>query len=355
MDKHANVGDSGSAPDTGADSAAGDSGDSSTLDSDAVDTADTGDTSDTGDTAYVAAPCEVPLPFALDLYLRSSEDRGVTWSDPTWLMSAVSVPDVIADPTLDGGKPWMLWMAFEDRVDQCDRLVYARIDATTGAVGWVRPTTIIGTPPLTLLDAGYPHPVSDPDMLLLGGRPVLTHTFWPADEPYPCIGISTGSTVGSIADGTFTHQPQLRWCDESGVEGYTDPVAAWAPDDPSDPDSPGLIHVFTPSASAMTTGAVSNREWIVAVPNPDDPSTWYEAERRVSSFSTFNLLGSIQYLGIPDCTWQVWGTVDASVRTACTDDLEEWRPFGTNRPQTSDPVISGSGQNWQMRTTEQPP
>ncbi len=336
----------------------------STSDSGSADSpADTGDTSqttdsgedvDTGDTAYIPAPCDVALPFTLDLYVHSSPDAGLTWDGPTWLKGNMSVPDLLSHPAIDGGDPWMLWMAFEDRVDQCDRLVYARVDPLTGSVGRVRPTTVLGTPPLTMLPAGYRHPVSDPDLVVVGDVPVLAHTLWPDDEPHPCIGISTGDSAGTLVGGAFTFQPQLRWCNEEGAEGYTDAMAAWVPDIPGDADSPGVLRIWTPSEVAMTTGDVRNHEWVVAVPDPHDAAGWVELERRDAPFSAFHLFGSAIRAGKAECEWQVWGTRDNWIRTACTTDFETWTEVGGSDPFAADPVVLAWSDRYLLYVTSTP-
>lgn len=317
---------------------------------------DTGEPADTGDsdvpidTGWTVVPCEGPPSMLFELYRHQSAD-GRAWDPPVWLMSGVSVPEVVADPAIDGGSAWMLWMAFEQRSDRCDRLVYGELDPATGTLGTIRPVTIRGAPPSKMMDGGYRHPNSDPDVVVVGGRAVMASTVWLEGDEFACATLAPASEAGSLVDGTFDFQSHLLFCDEDAVEGYTDPMAIWLPDDPADPDSPGVIRVWVSSAEAMLHGGIDNSEWIVAVPDPHDAATWYEAGRRTATFNDFHSLGSALVVNEPDCEWGVWGSLNSWVRHACTSDFEVWTELGPAAPYAADPVVIPSADGWTMFVT----
>ncbi len=323
-------------------------------DSDAVtDTGDTGDTAELIDTAgipWVEEPCDVPTPNFMDLYVHASAD-GIAWEPPLFVRGLASVPEVLVDSRIDGGTPWMLWMDFEDRSDRCDQLVFSPINPATGEATDVRKTHIRDAPELTLLTHGYPHPVSDPDITVVGNRIVLMNTIWPVGQPYACAGIAVAMDEGTMGAGVFAYQPHLLWCDPDHLEALTDPLGVWVPDDRSDPDSAGVIRVWASSSLGMIGGYIDNMEWIVAVPDPNDPSTWTTQELRSSPLTEFHALGSVQYVGNTDCMYAMWGTKDPWVHRGCTSDFETWSEVATPDPFSADPVVAEADGAWYMYVT----
>ena len=309
------------------------------------DTSTTGD--DTGDSTAVYVPCESPQPILQDMY-RHNSVNAEHWEEPVWIMGEASVPDIVVEPTLDDGQPWLYWMDFEDREDRCDTLVYASYDLDTDTLGTVRKVDIVDLPPLTLPENGVTHQVADPDIIAVGDIPVLFALIWPEGETYYCIAGFTGSRTGTLSDGIFKYQEQLLWCASGEGENITDPVALWVPDHPGVPNSPGEIHVWAASAEAMIEDRVANMEWILAVPNPTEPGTWYEKELRTATIQDFHTLGSARWEGVTGCDWGLWGSRDEYVRHACTSDFETWNTKGNPNPYVSDPSVAPFGTDWTM-------
>ena len=318
--------------------------------------ADTGEVQDsvplpdtgTYDTGYV--PCDRPDNMVLELYRHESAD-GIVWDPPEELRSDISVPEIFSSPDIDDGATWMIWMAFEQQRDHCDRLVGAPFDPTTGEVGTEHNVRIRNTPDLTILKEGYAHPISDPDVLAGGRTPTMGNTIWPADESFPCVSIVPAISPGTLGDLLFDYQSQLLWCDADGVEAHTDPMAVWIPDDANDPDSPGEIRVWAASPLSMMDQWVANDEWVVAVPDPNDPSTWHEVDDRPAPMQFFHTLGSALYVGEPDCEWGMWGTRDNWIRHACTTDFEDWAEVGEVTLYSADPVVVRAEHGWMLFAT----
>ena len=318
-----------------------------------LDTSDTPtDTGDTTDTSWVEQPCDVAMPLVLDLFHHQSPN-GEFWSDPTWLRGMVSVPEVVVDEELTGGDARLFWMAFEDRSDQCDHIVESTFDPLTGEQGEPSTVHFKGLPELALLDQGYSVPLSDPEIMNIGGRAVMVSTIWPASEAMQCVGVLVAREGEDFGGFTFDFASHLLWCNEDQTFGYTDPVVIWVPEDATDPASSGVIRVWMASAMAMLDGTVDNREWEVAVPDPADVSTWYESDRHPSTLTLFHTLGSIDHTDEEDCPYVAWGSFDTWVHRACSSDLVNWVEAGQPDPRAADPVVVRWEDEWQMFVTRE--
>ena len=313
---------------------------------------DTGTTpTDTGGVTHEVVPCEVNKPILLDMF-RHDSVNGEYWMEPTWIMGNTSVPDLLVDGRVDHGQPTLFWMSFEDREDLCDRLAYATFNLTTNEVGAIEAVGFLDLPPTTVPETGADHAVADPDVIVVGELPTLIAMIWPETEDYYCIGVFTGTVPGSVADGTFRFQSHLLMCNEGEEENQTDPMAVFVADDPLDPSSPGIIRVLAASASAMEEENVRNYEWIVTVPDPTDPSTWYRESVEKASNQEYHAIGSIYRMGTSYCDWGMWGSLSGYVVHSCTSDFETWTREGNPNVFAADPSVAPNGTDWVMFVTQ---